>query len=354
MQSPPAPYSVRSAQQEEAGDIAALFAASDRSVGSPPTLLTSDLLDDWRRDGVDLRRDTWLVESPEREIVAYGGIWTEGPSLVSSGAVHPAHRGRGLGTFLIDRIEEGAAQHPSWTGPRISLMNIIIPKDASAQLLLLERGYVQERTFQHMVVNLADAPEHEPSDAVEIRLFDPNHDREDMHSLMEHAFENHWDYSPTTFETWWRDMTGGTTYDPSLWWWAIVDGRRVGALLGCVRNSEGWVMDLGVLEDARGRGLGTVLLRHAFAEFKRRGFTTVGLNVDSENETGATHVYERAGMQVRAVFTFYKKELVRAPGYETKRPPFPDLQTVHNVGPPVPIGEGIGEPKSTDDRRAGQ
>jgi mycothiol synthase len=51
------------------------------------------------------------------------------------------------------------------------------------------------------------------------------------------------------------------------------------------------------------------LLLHAFGEFYRRGVRTVGLGVDAQSLTGATRLYERAGMSVIAQFERYEKEL---------------------------------------------
>ena len=53
-----------------------------------------------------------------------------------------------------------------------------------------------------------------------------------------------------------------------------------------------------VLGSHRGRGVGSALLRRAFATFTDRGLRRVRLNVDAENVTGATAVYERVGMRV--------------------------------------------------------
>jgi mycothiol synthase len=106
---------------------------------------------------------------------------------------------------------------------------------------------------------------------VEMWPFDPVGDREALHALTESAFEQHWDYSPTPFEKWWDQVAGGEDYDPSLWWWASIDGETAGALLGTIRDEKGWVTDLGVLKRWRGRGVGEALLRHSFAEFKHTG-----------------------------------------------------------------------------------
>jgi GNAT superfamily N-acetyltransferase len=55
---------------------------------------------------------------------------------------------------------------------------------------------------------------------------------------------------------------------------------------------------LAVLDSHRGRGIGAALLHRSFASFAGRGVRRVRVNVDVENATGATGVYERAGMYV--------------------------------------------------------
>jgi ribosomal protein S18 acetylase RimI-like enzyme len=55
---------------------------------------------------------------------------------------------------------------------------------------------------------------------------------------------------------------------------------------------------LAVLDSHRGRGIGAALLRRSFATFADRGVRRVRVNVDAENATGATDVYERVGMYV--------------------------------------------------------
>ena len=51
------------------------------------------------------------------------------------------------------------------------------------------------------------------------------------------------------------------------------------------------------------------MLKHSFAEFYRRGTPKVELRVDAQNPTGATRLYERAGMHVTIQFDIYSKEL---------------------------------------------
>jgi ribosomal protein S18 acetylase RimI-like enzyme len=71
----------------------------------------------------------------------------------------------------------------------------------------------------------------------------------------------------------------------------------------------GWVGTLGVRRPWRKKGLGSALLQYSFSEFHRRGKTTIGLGVDASNPTGATRLYQRAGMYVASEFITYEKEL---------------------------------------------
>ena len=75
------------------------------------------------------------------------------------------------------------------------------------------------------------------------------------------------------------------------------------------RFDAGWVGALGVRKKWRKRGLGLALLHHAFGEFHRRGETKVALGVDAQNPTGATRLYERAGMHVAYEAVAFQKEL---------------------------------------------
>jgi mycothiol synthase len=84
----------------------------------------------------------------------------------------------------------------------------------------------------------------------------------------------------------------------SLWLMAREDGAPVGALTASAGDEGGSVDWLGVRASHRGRGIGSAMLRQAFATFASRGLTRAMVNVDAENVTGATGVYERVGMRV--------------------------------------------------------
>lgn len=56
------------------------------------------------------------------------------------------------------------------------------------------------------------------------------------------------------------------------------------------------------------------LLQRTFREFYLRGIYKVALDVDSQNLTGATRLYQRAGMHITRRYNTYEKEI--RPGVE--------------------------------------
>jgi ribosomal protein S18 acetylase RimI-like enzyme len=98
-----------------------------------------------------------------------------------------------------------------------------------------------------------------------------------------------------------------------------MDGDQIAGISLCwpkrgPNEKIGWVGTLGVLRAWRRQGLGLALLKHSFADLQQRGKEKVGLGVDADSLTGATKLYEKAGMHVTRQFDSYEKEL--RPGIE--------------------------------------
>jgi len=111
------------------------------------------------------------------------------------------------------------------------------------------------------------------------------------------------------------------TFDPELFFLAMDEEEIAGAALCSPRfggdPETGIVETLGVRRPWRRRGIALALLHQSFGEFYRRGHKHVGLGVDTQNLSGATRLYEKAGMHVAQEFTFYEREL--RPGEELAR-----------------------------------
>jgi ribosomal protein S18 acetylase RimI-like enzyme len=105
-------------------------------------------------------------------------------------------------------------------------------------------------------------------------------------------------------DEWERWMTEHDEFDPRLWFLVERDGEVVACALHWRETErQGWVKDLVVREDERGRGLAKALLRLGFRAYAERGVERVGLKVDSRNPTGALQLYERLGFVVDPTFS---------------------------------------------------
>ncbi len=104
-----------------------------------------------------------------------------------------------------------------------------------------------------------------------------------------------------TFEEWAHWHVERDSYDPTLWFLAT-SGDELAGFSICrgdpVDPQAGYVHLLGVRRPWRRRGLGEALLLRSFAVFRERGLTRGTLGVDASSVTGATRLYERAGMRV--------------------------------------------------------
>lgn len=249
-----------------------------------------DLRHEWWE--LDLDRDAWLVEL-DADLAGYAALYTRHHTFVD-GYVHPAHFGRGVGTRLAELSEAEARQR------RIELLRYgVLAADEPAQELLASRGYREVRRFYRMLIDL-DGPPQPPEwpEGLEVVSFDPAEARA-FHAALEDAFADHWDHHPESFEEWSARRLEAPDADASLWC-AVKEGDEIAGVLLAdpERYGVGWVSLLGVRPAWRRRGLGIALLRHAFVELYGRGQPVIGLGVDAENPTGATRLYERAGMHV--------------------------------------------------------
>ncbi|GHO42977.1 GNAT family N-acetyltransferase [Ktedonospora formicarum] len=99
----------------------------------------------WRTQGLRLERDAWVIVCKSQEIVAYTDVmlYESASYLTLTLIVHPAYRGRGIGTLLIrlaeqrarDIVDELAIERP------FALQYVAHNQDLAAKNLLEREGY---------------------------------------------------------------------------------------------------------------------------------------------------------------------------------------------------------------------
>ena len=263
-----------------------------------------EVADAWR--GLDLEKDAWLIVAPGGRLAGYATLEQRGEGqFQSDGYVHPELRGSGVGGKLVDLAEERARERHA-----VSVQNAIVSRDEAARQVLVRREYEPVRHFYRMAIELGDdPPEAVWPDGLRNEPF-REEDALAFHEAVEEAWQDHWDHSPRSFELFRERVMKGSLYEPALWT-AVWSGDEIagGTICEPEHNEMGWIRSLFVRRRWRRRGLGMALLLNAFRQFHERGERRVGLGVDAESPTGATRLYERAGMKVVEELAIYRKEL---------------------------------------------
>lgn len=292
---------LRPATLADAPAITQLLNEIDRiEIGRPETdqhTVEADL----KHPETDLTRDSWLAFDGGL-LVAYGLLWDEsgGERVDIDHYVLPGHQDTGL--RLLAAMEDRALAKARANGAARAVVHLHLnARPTTDTALLAERGWRVVRShhvLRRAVDPAADLPPLAPA-GVSVRACATEADRVRVHELYQRAFAGHFDFQPRPYPLWLSDIDA-EGLDWSLVWIAATDdlGDAGFLLARDDREAMGWIRALGVLGEARGRGLGGFLLRHAFAHFAARGRDTVGLGVDTANATGAPRLYGRNGMTV--------------------------------------------------------
>lgn len=295
-------YVIRPAGLDDAAAVTDLLNDIDRlEIGRPETdlhIVEADL----KRSDIVLERDSWLAFDGDR-LVAYGLLWDEsgGERVDIDHYVLPEHQQSG--ELLLDAMEARALDKARANGAARAVVHLHLNTEPTLDTGLIEqRGWCVVRRYHvlHRPLDVAEDVVPEAPPGVRVRACVDEADRARVHALYQSSFAQHFDFQTRTYDQWLEDVDADVL-DWSLVW--IVGTEELGdagfLLARDDREALGWIRSIGVLREARGRGLGGLLLRHAFGAFAARGRETVGLGVDTANTTGAPALYARHGLTVR-------------------------------------------------------
>lgn len=289
----------------------------------------SDVQEEWAL--LDLEQSTRVAVLPDGRIAGYAEVWDNDPLPVNNwvwARTHPDLEGQGIGTALMDwvdeRLQKTVERVPDdlQVGYHCGTLSSYQPsKD-----LLEDRGLTLQRHFWRMVIDFNGAP---PApvwpEGLHVSTYAAEGDLLAVFRADQEAFRDHWGFveqpEEEAFAEWQKWTVEREKHDPALWFLAM-DGKEIAGICLCKRDVNedpdmGWVSSLGVREAWRKRGLGLALLQHAFGVFYREDKRRVGLGVDAASLTGATRLYEKAGMTVASRFDNYEK--VVRPGRDIAR-----------------------------------
>ncbi|MBK8421343.1 GNAT family N-acetyltransferase [Candidatus Villigracilis saccharophilus] len=277
-------------------------------------LTAEELANEWKNEGFNVERDVFVVETSDGRLVGSEEFYNESGhyKLKADGCVHPEFRGLGIGSSLLEKMTERAQAELKLAAPnvRVFIQSLINNKDEAGHNLLKNNGYSLVRYFWRMEIKLQETPPaiNLPS-GIELRPFIKDEHAVAVWQADDEAFRDHWGSHDRTFQEWSHAKFGNPNFDPTLWMIAWDGNEIAGFSQNRFRKGIGWIGTIAVRRPWRGKGLGIALMHHTFGEFYKRGTAIIGLGVDSANLTGATRLYERAGMYVAGEFSLYEKEL---------------------------------------------
>lgn len=302
--------------------LAALGAACESADRTGEIVSAETLRASLSMPGRDPENTVAVVEGENGALIASSNAWPV-PGVVADTIhvgvrIHPDHRShaffaellrdaeaRGLGLFVPSErpadFQAGVRERPGmWRGA------------------VEAAGYTSVRWFIDMVCGLTDSIPYAPfPNGTAVRALTEGVEPLSLKSALDEAFMDHWnppEFTDEQFLHWARSPM----FRPDLTLAALdSDGRVVGGAIGAIRDeynattgaAEGRVEVLGVRRSVRGIGLGRALLAASLRLQKAAGMTTVSLDVDADNPTGATRLYASVGFVERERMTVYSKPL---------------------------------------------
>jgi mycothiol synthase len=237
-----------------------------------------------------------------------------------NGCVDPTSRRRGVGTALLSwqlaRGRELMARYEHGLPCHLRTYNFVHQTDSIA--LAEELGLAPIRWFDQLVRPMGKQVEAPVPEGITIDAWDRGL-QEEVRAVRNAAFADHWGSTARTAESFAHWMEGSTTR-LDLSFVARRDGRVVGYSINehypedadVTGRLDGWIAQLGVLKDERGRGIASALIAASVEAFRAVGFDHAMLDVDSANPSNAHELYRRLGFEL--VQTEVAHELTVAPG----------------------------------------
>lgn len=310
-------FDVRRPRKEDLAAIVDLMNASTINEIGVPDADMEELLRSWRKSTFDPGRDAWVVEDGDGRLVGSVHVELESDGdLLIDGYTHPEFLARGVGSRLSDLAELRTVEMARERGIAVPVEVFRGAWSGTPGARFLEdRGYARTRSFIRMRIDM-EAPPPEPvwPEGIRVEGFERGRDEEMFWESLEEAFQDHWRWAPTPFDEWVKQtIEDDDDFDGTLWFRAMDGDEVAGAVIGRPRSTEdptsGWIGDLGVRWPWRRRGIALALLQHELGVFYRRGLRAAMLGVDADSPTGATHLYERAGMREYRRIDVYVKTL---------------------------------------------
>jgi ribosomal protein S18 acetylase RimI-like enzyme len=290
-------FASRSATMDDADAMYRLMAAGEIRRHGRAEVVPDQVAADLRRPELDLERDTLIVEAANGDLAGWAWLHLGKRAQID---VHPSYWGLGIGTALLDWAEGRSREEGSeW------LAQAVDDADKAGTDLLRSRGYEVLATNWLLERPIVPPAERRVPDGITLGPYDEARAHE-VHALIEAAFSE-FQQRRKSYDEWARLTVERSTFRPNASTLAYTDNELIGAViaLDLPETDEGYVEQLAVRADQRGKGVARAMLDDTCAEFHRLGRRDCILWTHSG--TGALGMYERLGMRVRRSTTVYRR-----------------------------------------------
>jgi GNAT superfamily N-acetyltransferase len=305
----PAGYTARPLGLADLDAAYAVYAAAQVADSGMVALERADIESDWSRPSMDLAHDTVGVLDAAGVLV--GAVEVARRGTRAEAAVTPAARGLGVGTWLAGWAERRSAAVGA------ASVGQTVPRGSAGQRLLEGRRY--RPGWTSWVLELpegAEITDRALPEGYSVRTAETSRDLEGAYEVIQTAFGEWSDRTGETFEEW----AAGTVRRPGFEPWnlrvVVVQDVVVGACFTVVdERGCGFIGQVAVAREHRGRGLAQALLADGFRGAREHGAVRSELSTDSR--TGALGLYQRVGMRVAATWVHLVHDHEAADGPST-------------------------------------
>jgi ribosomal protein S18 acetylase RimI-like enzyme len=240
--------------------------------------------------------------------------------VMIDGHIHVDHRGKGLGSYILDWLENRAREEYEKSDQDVSL---VIRTSCADHLqdrinLFEENRFEASRYSYKMQRDLSlPIPDQPLPSSLQLERWTKELDQPMMVAFNE-AFHGQWGLPEMDEQLWEQFFTGVPQFRGDLTYLAMEGETIAGFCLNWVDQAkneqsgvqEGFIEAIGVIPEWRGHGVASALLVYTMKEFHAEGMERAALDVDTQNPTGALRLYEKLGFEaVKRTITFTKEVL---------------------------------------------
>lgn len=317
-------FSWRPAQREDLPQMQQLFIAAQETDEAEivPSLEQMERL--FALLEAEPNSHTLLAISPEQTVAALAFLFPspndEEQFIQIDGHVHPNYRQQGLGTHIMEWGESTAKQflqHVDHSKPQRLVTSSMMHH--SDRIDLFEQQGFQAMRYNYTMSRSLDEPlplKELPAGLTAVS-YTPDYDIPMMHAFNT-AFAEHWGLYAMTPELWQRRFIRTPYFRPDLTYLALDKaGEIAGFCLSEIHQEqnnqkgkkEAWMEAIGVLPQWRKQGVASALMMLTMRQCRAVGMETVGLDVDTQNPTGALSLYQDLGFKTERCKIIFTKTL---------------------------------------------